>query len=250
LFRSADAHVRELPEKPRRRSRGCGHPRSYFLRLSQLPLTKETVTTQFNRECTRIDTGLIRLYSRPLAVDLMATYFGIQGFWRERAANPKGIPAQSPSVAAMRLPGVNACTRKCQPQRGCGHGPILLSLSQNYYKLEGDIVQPSFTPVLADSVFWYGFPRATDFPTRSLVFGYRPDQPIREGGFVGFMSLPRHGSQPNRIPKVWPRTQPLPGAINVSFFGRAATKEPNREWTRIKTNQHKFQPRMNTDKHG
>ena len=30
LFRSSDAYVRELSEKPQRRSRGCGHPRSYF----------------------------------------------------------------------------------------------------------------------------------------------------------------------------------------------------------------------------
>src|SRR5437867_585653 len=30
LFRSADAYIRELSEKPQRRSRGCGHRRSYF----------------------------------------------------------------------------------------------------------------------------------------------------------------------------------------------------------------------------
>src|SRR5438876_3424359 len=30
LFRSADAYIRELSEKPQRHSRGCGHPRSYF----------------------------------------------------------------------------------------------------------------------------------------------------------------------------------------------------------------------------
>jgi hypothetical protein len=30
LFGSADAYIRELSEKPQRRSRGCGHPRSYF----------------------------------------------------------------------------------------------------------------------------------------------------------------------------------------------------------------------------
>jgi len=102
---------------------------------------------------------------------------------------------------------------------------------EDYYKVEGDIVQPSFTPVLADSVFWYGFPRATDPPPSSLVYGHVPSDLGHAVGFIGFMSLPRHGSQPNRIPKAWPSKQPLPGAINVSFFdGHAELVRAERLW--------------------
>jgi prepilin-type processing-associated H-X9-DG protein len=32
------------------------------------------------------------------------------------------------------------------------------------------------------------------------------------------ISLPRHGRKPSRIPENWPVAQPLPGAINVSFY--------------------------------
>lgn len=37
-------------------------------------------------------------------------------------------------------------------------------------------------------------------------------------GETMYVALPRHGSRPNPAPRYWPRTQPLPGAINVALY--------------------------------
>jgi prepilin-type processing-associated H-X9-DG protein len=56
---------------------------------------------------------------------------------------------------------------------------------------------------------------ATDPPASDLYFGHSI------GGFgVGMegLCLPRHGKRPNPVPRNWPTTSPLPGAVNVMLF--------------------------------
>ncbi|MBU6401018.1 MAG: hypothetical protein KGS61_11915 [Verrucomicrobia bacterium] len=43
--------------------------------------------------------------------------------------------------------------------------------------------------------------------------------------------IPRHGSRPNPVPTDWPIVQPLPGAVNVSFFdGHGELVKLDRLW--------------------
>jgi prepilin-type processing-associated H-X9-DG protein len=92
-----------------------------------------------------------------------------------------------------------------------------------FFRTESDIAQPMHTPVLADGiVFWHG-PRSSDLPPRNL---FSAD----EGGMGGFC-IPRHGSRPNPVLTRWPRNEPLPGAINVSFFdGHGELVKLDRLW--------------------
>jgi prepilin-type N-terminal cleavage/methylation domain-containing protein/prepilin-type processing-associated H-X9-DG protein len=84
------------------------------------------------------------------------------------------------------------------------------------FRTEGQIVRPSATPVVADGIEWLLAPRARDHPPESLSFGIvRGDY---GGGAMPALALPRHGRRPSPIPHRWPANQPLPGAINVSFF--------------------------------
>ncbi len=78
---------------------------------------------------------------------------------------------------------------------------------------ESAISQSASTPLLADSIADYNFPGATDTPPTDLV-----PTTLTGGGYMQFFVIPRHGSRPNRVPTNWPRDEPLPGAVNVSFF--------------------------------
>jgi prepilin-type processing-associated H-X9-DG protein/prepilin-type N-terminal cleavage/methylation domain-containing protein len=73
------------------------------------------------------------------------------------------------------------------------------------------VTRPALTPVLADGRFWEAYPRPTDSPPNNLV-----GDPY--GAEMTIIALPRHGNRPASIPTSWPRNQPLPGAVNVSFF--------------------------------
>ena len=43
--------------------------------------------------------------------------------------------------------------------------------------------------------------------------------------------IPRHGSHPNPVPRNWPITQPLPGAVNVTFYdGHVEAVKLERLW--------------------
>ncbi len=97
------------------------------------------------------------------------------------------------------------------------------------FRIEGQIVRSAVTPVLADGIAWYAFPSARDRPPESLIFGaYRAD--FGGGGMCG-VALPRHGNSPSPVPDRWPASQPLPGAINVSFFdGHGESTHLERLW--------------------
>jgi prepilin-type N-terminal cleavage/methylation domain-containing protein/prepilin-type processing-associated H-X9-DG protein len=84
------------------------------------------------------------------------------------------------------------------------------------FRTEGQIVRSAETPVVADGIFWSDFPSAWDRPPASLIFGFQRDD-YGVGG-MSTVALPRHGSRLSPIPDRWPADQPLPGAINVSFF--------------------------------
>jgi prepilin-type processing-associated H-X9-DG protein len=92
------------------------------------------------------------------------------------------------------------------------------------FRAESEIMQPELTPVLADSTDWWTAPHASD-PAPTDLTG---------AGAVGGMSalaIPRHGSRPAQWPKNWPQNQPLPGAVNVSFFdGHSESVKLDRLW--------------------
>ena len=95
------------------------------------------------------------------------------------------------------------------------------------FRTQGEIVQPAFTPVLADAVFLWPAPRARDEPPRNLV----TPAGAAGSGEMHLFTIPRHGSRPNRVPTNWPRNMPLPGAVNVSFFdGHGELVKLDRLW--------------------
>ncbi len=77
---------------------------------------------------------------------------------------------------------------------------------------ETHVAWPHLTPVVADAVTYLLQPRATDAPPTDLLTGISPD------GGISMVSIPRHGRRPNPVPRQWPASQPLPGAVNVVMF--------------------------------
>ena len=89
-------------------------------------------------------------------------------------------------------------------------------LSEASFRSEEEIRQPSRTPVFADGVrFWWVTPRAVDIPATNLVTGDYLRGPY---GGMGALTIPRHGSRPQRVPTNHRPENKLPGAINVSFY--------------------------------
>jgi prepilin-type processing-associated H-X9-DG protein len=94
---------------------------------------------------------------------------------------------------------------------------------------ENDIARPTLTPFLADGVFWFARPRASDPPPKNLVapgsFG------VLWTAEMNLLTIPRHGRRPNPVPTDWPPDQPLPGAVNMSFFdGHGELVKLDRLW--------------------
>jgi prepilin-type N-terminal cleavage/methylation domain-containing protein/prepilin-type processing-associated H-X9-DG protein len=82
---------------------------------------------------------------------------------------------------------------------------------------EEAIARSSQTPVFADAVdFWWIWPTAADLPASNLKTGRNEIGGYRWG--MGMLTIPRHGSRPNRVPANQRPQDPLPGAINVSFY--------------------------------
>ena len=87
------------------------------------------------------------------------------------------------------------------------------------FRTEGAVVRPALTPLLADSIWFEAWPQASDLPPTDLV-PVNPGPYLTTGGRgeMPLFTIPRHGSRPNPVPRNWPHTAPLPGAVNVSFF--------------------------------
>ncbi|MBI2927613.1 MAG: type II secretion system protein [Verrucomicrobia bacterium] len=87
--------------------------------------------------------------------------------------------------------------------------------------LETEIDQPTRAPVFCDARWAFVEPTSADLPLTDLA-GFEP--PIMRAGWKWWgiempsVTIPRHGSRPNRTPRRHPVDRPLPGAINVGFF--------------------------------
>ena len=85
------------------------------------------------------------------------------------------------------------------------------------FKRQPDVIRPSETPLAADAVGGGGFPIATDSPPNNLETGGLDHYSSSRGGLWLFL-IPRHGSRSLPVPKRWPVSQRLPGAINVALL--------------------------------
>jgi prepilin-type N-terminal cleavage/methylation domain-containing protein/prepilin-type processing-associated H-X9-DG protein len=108
-----------------------------------------------------------------------------------------------------------------------------LESAREFFRIEGDISNPSQTPLFADGIFW-GFtffslgPRAADLPANNLASGAFPFSPWSMAGFT----IPRHGSRPSKVSTNYPASAKLPGAINVAFYdGHVETAKLERLWS-------------------
>ncbi|MBI2924264.1 MAG: type II secretion system protein [Verrucomicrobia bacterium] len=97
------------------------------------------------------------------------------------------------------------------------------------FRMEGEIARPSQTPVFADGITYsWVWSRANDLPAANLQTGET------QGGYhpgMSMLTVPRHGSRPNRIPTNHRPQDTLPGAINVAFYdGHVETVKLERLW--------------------
>jgi len=96
-----------------------------------------------------------------------------------------------------------------------------------HFLAESQVHSPSLTPTLADGIWPWTLPVATDGPP------FHPSGTDLEGPPSGMpvVLIARHGNRPHSIPDHWPSGQSLPGAINVSFFdGHAQFVPLDRLW--------------------
>jgi prepilin-type N-terminal cleavage/methylation domain-containing protein/prepilin-type processing-associated H-X9-DG protein len=81
---------------------------------------------------------------------------------------------------------------------------------------ESQVTRPAGSPLVADAVWEVVTPQAVDPPARDLYTG--DSTSTSAYGSMRFMNIPRHGNRPRPIPRDWPRSSLLPGAVNVGFF--------------------------------
>ena len=94
---------------------------------------------------------------------------------------------------------------------------------------ETAIQQPSLTPLFVDSITATPWPRANDAPPASLIAQWSDN--LTGASSMACEAIPRHGNTPRPVPKKWPANQPLPGAVNVSFFdGHVAPVKLDQLW--------------------
>jgi prepilin-type processing-associated H-X9-DG protein len=78
------------------------------------------------------------------------------------------------------------------------------------------VTQSTWTPLVADSIGPYLLPTDGDMPATNLYTGDAgPNGPF---GSMKAVAIPRHGNRPRPVPRNWPITSPLPGAVNMGFF--------------------------------
>ncbi len=83
---------------------------------------------------------------------------------------------------------------------------------------ESQIAKPASTPVLADGVAQLASPAASDSPPSDLFLGVPRHQNSGLSGMMCIVAVPRHGRRPQTVPRNWPASQPLPGAVNAVMF--------------------------------
>lgn len=116
---------------------------------------------------------------------------------------------------------------------------ILPSAKSDDFRSESQITEPSRTGLYADGINWEVLPHAVDPPPPNLSQPWMDSYPT--GGNLPYdagiapmsrIALPRHGSRPSSTPNSpWPKTQPLPGAVNVSFYdGHSETVKLDALW--------------------
>ena len=93
--------------------------------------------------------------------------------------------------------------------------PRLGSMPWRYFYRESEISQPTLTPLLCDGAYFFGVASPTNLPPQNL---YTADFPRAYAADISTWCIPRHGNRPYPVPRYWPRTRPLPGAINVVFY--------------------------------
>ena len=76
---------------------------------------------------------------------------------------------------------------------------------------EGKMNQPLWTPLLADGIWLWVYALVSNLPATNLYTGDGLDS-------MKGVNIPRHGNRPRPVPRNWPASSPLPGAVNVSFF--------------------------------
>jgi prepilin-type N-terminal cleavage/methylation domain-containing protein/prepilin-type processing-associated H-X9-DG protein len=90
-----------------------------------------------------------------------------------------------------------------------------LADADKYFFGEADVVQPTLTPVVCDSTWYYFFPFTISLPATNLRTGDVGAGP--PPGAMYPITIPRHGSRPSPVPTNHQWADPLPGAINVAF---------------------------------
>ncbi len=95
---------------------------------------------------------------------------------------------------------------------------------------ESSVQIPTMTPVFGDSFWEDTWPTENSPPASSLYDGGGPSViPSLYG--MQRMTIPRHGSRPNSVPKSFLITSPLPGATDMVFFdGHAGTVPLEQLW--------------------
>jgi prepilin-type N-terminal cleavage/methylation domain-containing protein/prepilin-type processing-associated H-X9-DG protein len=88
------------------------------------------------------------------------------------------------------------------------------AIDQRAFVRESLVTQPTWTPLLADGLGPYVGGGPGEMPPTNLYTG---DNASIAGG-MKMVAIPRHGNRPIPVPRNWPTTSPLPGAVNVGFF--------------------------------
>lgn len=105
--------------------------------------------------------------------------------------------------------------------------PLENCLRQPFGK-ENQVAYPSTTPVLADGAFYWVEFLDEVLSSANLI---EPWLKYPLPWTINNVVLVRHGNHPNPTPRVWPSDQPLPGAVNVSFYdGHGELVKLDRLW--------------------